>query len=334
MQLLFIDYTNLVIKDYEEKRKANKLSRLLMHPTTANIRQECLNVFHERMNRGKIEDDILRSFFGVPPAGRNFDYIIERHPADKFRPLRSIIKRKTKIPSLVNVEMWAWLLDFNPRPLAYAQIVLGQKNEIHNLNSNSKVGEEPNNEIKERSDLETENPDSSIADKVTRSNDDAVKSPLTEAKNDDDLVLNKSKAETNTRKTKIIVAIGLLLVVVFGGMYRLQQFGGSGQTTFGNTNTPCMYWAYDHYQQVSCNEERKGRLFLPLEKEKIKSFKMITRKDTITEWSIEKIYYIKDNNKIKYYTEPGNFPEDINRTLKRLTRHIFDKDSINRKIPD
>lgn len=95
-----------------------------------------------------------------------------------------------------------------------------------------------------------------------------------------------------------------------------------------------MYWAYDHYEEVPCDEGRKGRLFLPLEKEKINSFRMITRKDTITAWSVGKMYYIKDKNKIKYYTEPGNFPEDINRTLKKLSRNIFEKDSINRKTPD
>lgn len=308
MQLLFIDYTDLVIKDYEEKRKANILSRLLMHPTTANIRQECLNVYHESVNKGKIEEDILRSFFGVPPAGKSFDYIIERHSADKFRPLRSFMKRKIKNPSLVNVEMLAWLIDFNPRPLAYAQKILGYENEIPSGNSDSKPGEELNEVNTERS--------------------------YQAAENGNDLFKKKSKASTNINKTKIIAAIGLLLSLLFAGMYGLQQYRKDGQTAFGNKISGCMYWSYDHYEQVPCNEERKGRLFLPLEKEKINSFRMITRKDTITEWSVGRIYYIKDNNKIKYYTEPGNFPEDIKRTLKKLSSYIFSKDSINRKIPN
>lgn len=322
MPLLFIDYTNLVIKDYEEKRKANKLSRLLMHPTTSNIRQECLNVFHERINRGEIENDILRSFFGVPPAGRNFDYIIERHHADKFRPLLSIIKRKTKIPSLVNVEMWAWLLDFNPRPLAYAQQLLATTNEVSN----------PAKEGVER--LIDENTVIAIENKTTLSKDDEAATPSVENDNGNDLFIKKSNPDTNNNKIRIIAAAVLLVAALFAGMYGIQQYRGGGQTTYGNTNTGCMYWTYDHYEQVPCNEDRKGRHFLPLETEKIKSFRMITRKDTITEWSIEKIYYIKDNNKIKYYTEPGDFPEDIKRTLKKLSPYIFAKDSINRKTPD
>ncbi|MEI9956932.1 MAG: hypothetical protein WDM90_11665 [Ferruginibacter sp.] len=41
-----------------------------MHPTTANIRQECFNVYNERIKRGEEEQNTLRAFFGVPPVGK------------------------------------------------------------------------------------------------------------------------------------------------------------------------------------------------------------------------------------------------------------------------
>ncbi len=64
MPLLFKDYTDLVLKEYEGKRNANLLSRLLMQPTTANIRQDCLNVYNDRMNKGqKVEVKYPDCFF-------------------------------------------------------------------------------------------------------------------------------------------------------------------------------------------------------------------------------------------------------------------------------
>lgn len=333
MQLLFIDYTNLVLKAYEEKRESNRLSRLLMHPTTANLRQECLNVYNERFKKREVEEDILRSFFGVPPAGKSYDFVIEHFHADKFRPLRSFIKRKIKNPALINVEMLAWLIDFTPRPFAYAQKILGFTNETSQETSNGNSESEQNELMTESKDAIVENPDSPFENLTTISKDKGVETPVSGTKNDNDFYIEKTKVDTSY-KLKIVATVGLGLFLLFIVSYGILHYGDSDQTAFGNMNTGCMFWNYDHYQQVPCNEERKGRLFLPLEKEKINNFRRITRKDTITDWSIGRIYYIKDNNKIMYYTEPGNFPEDINRTLKRLSRYIFEKDSINRKTPD
>lgn len=330
MPLLFIDYTKLVLKAYEEKSETNMLPQLLVHPTTANIKQECLNVYNERLNKGEEEENTLRAFFGVPPSGRNFGYVIERLNPDKFRPLQSIIKGEVKHPAQVNVELLAWLIDFIPRPLGQAQRALGTSSGIINPSeANTKKGLEQNQKK-----LDLENVEDKILDSSNKSQTNLKKDnkPITP-----EISFNASEtpnANIKNNTLKIIAVTGLILTILFGAMYSFQQYQGAGQTAYGNTNSGCMYWAYDHYEQVPCNEDRKGRLFLPLEKEKIKSFRMITRKDTITEWSIEKIYYIKDNNKIKYYTEPGNFPEDISRTLKKLSPYIFAKDSINRKNPE
>jgi hypothetical protein len=94
---------------------------------------------------------------------------------------------------------------------------------------------------------------------------------------------------------------------------------------FGNTNTSCMYWAEDHYAEMPCNEERKDRLKLPMDLEKMKGFKKIIQEDTITERSIGKLYYSKIDNKIEYYTKGGNHPIYVTRTLKVLSRYIYDK---------
>jgi hypothetical protein len=324
MSLLFIDYTNLVIKAYEEKRESNRLSRLLMHPTTANIRQECLNVYNERIKKGEVEEDILRAFFGVPPAGKSFDYIIERYPADKFRPLRSLIKRKIRNPSLVNVELLAWLIDFNPRPLAYAQTILGVVNEpTHSvIPTIDNGGNKPGSELLQTNVNGVEQTTSSRGLNILQV--EGAKIPIAESKDDSMLFIDNSKGNSQIFKLKIAVAIGLIVTILFGGMYTWEH-EKLGEMFFGNVNTGCMYWTGDHYEKIPCNEELKGRIILPLDEEKRKNFRRITRIDTITKWSIGKVYYIKDSNVLKYYTGSGSYPEDLNRNLKVLSMYIFSK---------
>jgi len=111
----------------------------------------------------------------------------------------------------------------------------------------------------------------------------------------------------------LLVGVALFVSILSVGAYLLY-----------NKDENCMYWAADHYEPVSCNEKGKG-LLVPLNPEKIKSFRKITRKDTITEWSVGKLYYIKNNNDIECYTEGGNYPLNITRSLKVITQYIFDK---------
>lgn len=95
-----------------------------------------------------------------------------------------------------------------------------------------------------------------------------------------------------------------------------------------------MYWNGDQYVPVSCNEDPNDRIFLPLDVKKMKNFQRITRKDTITKRSVGKIFYIKNNNTIEYYTYSGNYPADLNRYVKKLSLRIFEKDSLKRKLPN
>jgi hypothetical protein len=324
MPLLFIDYTKRVLKTYEEKRNNNLLSQLLMDPTTANIKQECLNVYIERVERGeKVEENTLRGFFSVPPAGKDFAYLIKKCKPDKFRPLQSLIKREIKKPTQVNVELLAWLIDFIPRPLSLAQKVLGNTNE--NFGSGSPTIDPK--EVKPKADSEQNNLDEG---KELISTSNAASTGDTLQKRIDDVSVTKREdavnfSHKNPNKSIIGVAIGLIIVVFLGVAYIIWQQERDKQKALEIVNTGCMYWAEDHYEAMPCNEERKNRLKLPMDPERIKNFKRILREDTITERSIGKIYYIKIDGRIEYYTTGGNHPVDVTRTLKPLSPYMFEK---------
>lgn len=120
--------------------------------------------------------------------------------------------------------------------------------------------------------------------------------------------------------------IFLIFIICTGAVYAIWQ-------QMKNANTVCVYWANDHYEPVSCNEDPKGRIIITMNPEKVRSFRKITREDTITNWSVGKIYYIKDSNTIKLYTGAGSYPEDLNRTLKVLSNYIFENHLRKKETP-
>jgi hypothetical protein len=226
MTLLFIDYTNLVVKTYEEKREANQLSQLLMHPTTANIRQECLNVYNEKIKKGEqIEENTLRAFFGVPPVGKNFGHVIERYNADRFRPLKSLIKREIKNPALANVELLAWLIDFTPRPLSHAQKTLGNINGTNTCDSPIVDNGEPEPDpveiiVTEKKEISS---GTDIVNSANLSQDTKGEASIIGNENIGKLSTRKLKSYLQNSKLKTITTISLIMAILFGGMYIIRQ---------------------------------------------------------------------------------------------------------------
>ena len=316
MPLLFKDYTDLVLKSYEEKRNANLLSRLLMHPTTANIRQDCLNVYLDRMNKGqRVEENILTAFFGVPASGKNFGHVIARYSPDKFRPFQKLIKREVKNPSLATVELLAWLIDFNPRPLAYAQSILGITTNIDNLEDTLPYDHRVQTELNlDETDFTEKHPDEPNNDIVNLKPHQEVN---TSVKAGEYAAVAATDKIVQRRKLNMVFTVCLVIATLLGGTYMSKEY-------FRKNTAGCMYWAEDHYESVPCNEKLPGRLLIAFDEEKVNFFKKIKRLDTITEWSIGKIYYLKTNKVLEYFTAGGKHPIYLDRSLKILSEYMFD----------
>jgi hypothetical protein len=134
----------------------------------------------------------------------------------------------------------------------------------------------------------------------------------------------KPRAIVKHNRTKIVMAILLIIAIFFGGIYVIDR-EEANQMKLRSANIGCMYWTGTNYEEIPCNEERKDILKLPIDLEKMKSFKKIMREDTITEKSIGKVYYIRINGGIEYYTSGGKHPVDVTRNLQKLSRYMFDK---------
>jgi|GEM_PF-345077 len=326
MRLDSSDYTKLVIAAYNKKRANNELPLLLAKPTPANIRRECVNVYRERYERR--DEAALRGFFGTVAHERKFLEHIQKFEADKFRPLDSFLKDPDKNLTDKYLELLAWLIDFPHRPHVFDKDVLLSDEEWQI------IGKPTHSTADQQADTQpVENDLKKPAEEFVTTVDEPVSPLRTEP--DKALSANKQQQEIFQQtdllnkgekyKTKKIFLVLLILAISLGGLYILWEEKRDAPFALGNSASGCMYWAADHYEKAPCNEEQKDRLLLPLNEEKVKHFRRIMQEDTITEKSVGKIYYIKRNKTIEYYTTGGNHPVELTRSLRPLSLYMFDK---------
>ena len=354
MRLNHPDYIKLVIGTYKKKRARNELSLLLSQPTPANIRQECANVYRERYE--KRDEPALRAFFGSEEHGKKFLEYIQNFDINKFRPLVLYLKKGgNKGITDKSLELLAWLIDFKYRPLVFDREVILNEEELSIL---SDIGYEPavpntedddpdlpGEENEEEEEEQTtipfgktgNTPQDTVEIVNPASKNEISPAPGPVPKNPVEITDEKTKepekkeAIENSEKDKEKKRSGrallyfLLLIIGAGGAYTLWQQRQDKQLVMGNANTGCMYWAADHYETIPCSDKQSNRLKLPLDLEKMRNFKKITREDTITEKSIGVIYYIRINGGREYYTASGHHPVDMTRPLVVLSRYIYEK---------
>ncbi len=85
-----------------------------------------------------------------------------------------------------------------------------------------------------------------------------------------------------------------------------------------------MYWNGQRF--IATDSSSLGPQFdvKPMNKEKFMYLKKITRPDTITEKSFDKVWYSKYNNNVEFFTDNGENPEN-GRDLKPLSKTIYEK---------
>ncbi|MEE1946345.1 hypothetical protein VRU48_14565 [Pedobacter sp. KR3-3] len=108
------EYKTAVLKFYEEKKENNLLRDNLKEPTRARLREESLYVFNERY----LEKDgpTLKAFFD--PRSKYNDHVrsIENFDGDGFKSMYDFFLNQPDIRKKENIELLAWLIDFEPRP--------------------------------------------------------------------------------------------------------------------------------------------------------------------------------------------------------------------------
>ncbi|MCR8560383.1 hypothetical protein KXD93_22205 [Mucilaginibacter sp. BJC16-A38] len=277
---MFADYQADVVRDYEEKKRRNALSLNLIHPTRANIRKECLAVFNDRFQ--KKDENVFRAFFGAQQEPAGYLKALTKSDPEDYKTLDNYLKKITSSTDTKNIELLAWLIDFEQRPYRSDSF----KSKAGTIVDSEQVTQEDTEKIIGR-------------EKVTAAGDSPPKS----------------------KKERKLIMIILLAIAIAGsgylGIYYMQHrlTGHEG----------CMIWDGDHYWPVECHDKSLRGTIFPINKQQVENFKLIKRTDTLTPYSIGKVYYIKYNGQVEFFTTNGRFPADTNRRLLPMSAHILDK---------
>ncbi|RFM26221.1 hypothetical protein [Deminuibacter soli] len=312
---MFPDYELLVWQDYQKKKTANVLPVSLTEPTPGQLKTECAAVCNVRFR--KKDEKILVAVFGKNDDLKGYLTAIDQYKTDLFKSLVNYLKQETKSTSKKNIELLAWLIDFEPRPFEY-----GKKYVI----------KEEEKEIFEEIE-ETEKEADVIAEGVKEEGE--TKKP--EAVNPPTIIPGKPHPSSKIRS--IIAAVALLLVAVGGftlfHLWRASNTQMAATLPTDNNDTTnkhlvpgqCMHWTGDHYEVIACNPGT-GDTFnrVPLDTAILNNFKRIVQWDTITYKSIGFVWYVKVNrDSLEYYTSSGFHPIYNQLRLRQITRYIIDK---------
>lgn len=237
---MFIDYRSHVLLKYRRERDAQSLSPLLIQPTPGNLRTECLNLCKERFD--KKDQEILRTFFGPYDNFKDYIKAIAEFDVSKFKPLLNFITEKTVDTELKNIELLAWLVDFQPRPFQRGYHYENIFPAIEPVSSEKKI-------------------------------DGIVAKPKVEAENREGAVEPFDVTDSHGTGKKIVInryilIAGFLLCIITVTAFWLWahinlQEGG------------CMYWTGDHYDAVACNQPVNSALVIAADSIQLKSFKRL-----------------------------------------------------------
>lgn len=288
---MFSDYKVQVVDFYKRNRVLGKLPLNLINPTPAKLKKECLLVFQSRGTKGDIA--IIRQFFGHRDDEDGYLKAIKNIDTDKFKPLVNFLKEQTQDTEDKNIELLAWLVDYNPRPYQFS------------LEGNTT----PKGEI------------------ITITNEIEPKSePIII------LGYEITLPAKTWYQTKNLRLLPILLITIIAIFSLNQYLSPNSILSFGKNKNQCMYWTNEGYASINCDEKMPQVQIIALDESKLKYFKKITRPDTLTISDIKGVWYSKINKVVELYTSPGNHPKHTDKQLKPLSKYMFNKYVITGQI--
>ena len=136
---------------------------------------------------------------------------------------------------------------------------------------------------------------------------------------------NPEKRWFKERTRVVLILLGLLVVVWIG--YSISQANNnvnSIQHFLTSSGSGYMYWKNDHFEPISKEIDIGDTLKLAMDEYRLKHFRKVLQKDTITFASIGKLWYLRINNDAEFFTGPGYHPVHVDRKLKRASRTIIE----------
>lgn len=290
--MLYPEYESLVVQDYEKKKAGNVLHSGLTDPTPAGIRDACSAIFHERYR--KSDEKTLKEFFMPKGETSEWSLIIEGHPLGKFKALAKFLNKETESTKKANMELLAWLIDFQPRPFVIGNTI--KINQPENGETEIVVRDAKGKEIQGTQ---------------TPQNVDQEKGPN-----------GRGRQWLTGKKIGIGLAFVVIIILAAVGIdkYWLKTSKPIKYALTGHES--CMFWDEDRYQPISCTQHG-DTIIVPLDSTKFLHFRKVMKPDTITTNAIGILWYTRYRKDYEFYTSDGYHPIDPTLRLRPITEFII-----------
>ena len=128
----------------------------------------------------------------------------------------------------------------------------------------------------------------------------------------------------------IVISCILLLFICSTSFIVWERIPATVRTPKSGENS--MYWDGDHYEPVKDGEQEPGVTIIPLNLKTLKEQRKITLPDTLTKYSLGKVWYKGYGKGHEYFTDSGIYPPDTSRRLKPLSTEILKYSSYDRYL--
>jgi len=308
---MFERYKMLVLQKYQQKVSDDRtFSPNLVNPTPAKVKAECIQVCEERFL--KIDEGVLRIIFRQHDGPAAYRTAIKQRDTDTFKPLCNFLKGGTTNTEEKNVELLAWLIDFEPRPYA-------------NWRNSIKLTDGDNFADSARQEENSEDPDDLTTGEGLKEKTDVFSGDQTSKPENFQLQTTGIKnidglARSTPRKTLLFMCLSAITCI---GAYIIA--GHISGDVLSSKAVECMYWDEDHYQPVPCNKKIDGLPVYALDTAKVSHLRKINMPDTLTRMAIGTVWYSKIDGNVEFFTSGGFHPIVTTRRLKPVTELIINK---------
>lgn len=336
------DYPAQIKAAYDKMYKEGPISPYLKKSTPSNLRKHSLNLY--RTKNTLRDKGIICDFLEINLRVDDLESIIRDAPLKKFKTVQNFFKSKTEDPRDYTIEFIAWLIDFEQHkakpeidleilddqtpPVGPSTIIMPipfeskaqtdeRGNELSELErrKEDKKGEEV---LNEQSSEETPKSENTIIDKgqggISTGHGGIAVVPETTTP----IIVDPSIPSFTAKIVLAIILIAESLIAYFGFYYDkpIVQAPSEGKK--------CMYWTGSYYEASVCNLPiNPSQKLIPFNLTEWQNLRKITRRDTLTEKDIGKVFYFKENNDLEMFTSKGRYPLDTSRVLKPLTEYMY-----------
>ncbi|MEH3113748.1 hypothetical protein [Pedobacter terrae] len=343
------EYRKVVLDAYQKKKIEGSLSSNLLDPTPGNVREECLIIYRERERNAK-DDEIFKQFFKGVDKEKGYLTVLENSLAEKFKQMPKILKGGVPNYGVRYAELLAWLIDFQPRPSTsyYTSFYKDKTSDIVKVVDTPDVEiDETLTEITGGNNDSSQNPENEKINKGEVENKqtgiiEKVKEPIVETTGigvSSQLIDIEGQEEKKTKvdplETKYVrifspnyITISCILLL-FIGTASFAYWELRTKIRRPEPDEKFMYWDEDHYEPIKDGKQNVGASIIPLNVQTLTRQRKINLPDTLTKYSIGKVWYKGHGKDHEFFTDSGAYPQDLQRVLKPLTSTILTRYTSN-----